>query len=56
MQPLGNAEIAEKRSSSADEMLKTRKTTFRTPTMSRNREKQPFVPLRRAEIAKKRVS
>jgi len=55
-----NAENAEKRSSSGDEMLKTtknarrratkhkktRKTTFRTPTTSRKRKKQPFVPLR----------
>ena len=65
-----NAKNDEKCPSSADEMLKTpknnlsypydeqktRKTTFRTPTMSRKREKPRFVGVRRAKNAENRLS
>ena len=65
-----NAENAEKCSSSADEMQKMQKNACRRSTKRRNREKVPvvgrrnaenaekqsFVPLRRAENAKNRVS
>ena len=65
-----NAENAEKSSSSGDEMQKTpknnlsypydeqksRKTTFRTPTMSRKREKPHFVGVQSIKNGKNSLS
>jgi len=51
-----NAKNAEKCSSSADEMQKTRKTAFRRGTINKKRQKQPFVGVRRAKNAENRLS
>ncbi|WP_315350618.1 hypothetical protein, partial [Segatella oris] len=51
-----NAKIAEKCSSSADEMQKSLKNARRRPTKCRKREKTLIVGRRNAEIAEKRSS
>ena len=51
-----NAENDEKCPSSADETQKTRKTTFRTPTMSRKREKPRFVGVQSIKNGKNSLS
>ena len=52
-QPLGEPKNAEKRSSSADEMRKTRENARRRSTKREKREKMPVVGRRNAENAKK---
>ena len=51
-----NAEIAKNNLSYPYDEQKTRKTTFRTPTMSRKREKPRFVGVRRTKNAENRLS